>query len=340
MTESSLFYSTYQNNVLEIVVRSEDFIGLYDQMEVWRSEDGARYTELTGDSWGAARLPLTGGDPPTTPPAGVPLFLSGKALQVEFVGELRRVLSFEFLGLDPRSLADVATLLTVKGSPYLRAYIDSSAQLVIEALVPGQGVMMHIVPSDAASILALPLTEPESIARGHDARISLSADKSIYRFTDVFGTQNARYKTRYRSQVTGAVSDFSVPFTQGETIGVGVGALVVGLIDLVDGEGRYVVGREVSVRSSFVGTLIDGKAVVAGNDIVRKTDSTGHAEFALVRGQTYTLAIAGTDLSKEFVAPTASTIKSFQLLDPSVGTQIDYFRVRVPEIPVLERRTF
>ena len=206
MTESSLFYSTYQNNVLEIVVRSEDFIGLYDQMEVWRSEDGARYTELTGDSWGAARLPLTGGDPPTTPPAGVPLFLSGKALQVEFVGELRRVLSFEFLGLDPRSLADVATLLTVKGSPYLRAYIDSSAQLVIEALVPGQGVMMHIVPSDAASILALPLTEPESIARGHDARISLSADKSIYRFTDVFGTQNARYKTRYRSQVTAPVT--------------------------------------------------------------------------------------------------------------------------------------
>lgn len=329
----------YQSITLEIIVRSEEFAGAYDQMEVWRSTDGSVYEELTAENWSPARLPANAGLLPDVPVTGPSIFITGKTLQLEVNGQQSAQLGFSFVGNDPRTLADVALQLTLHGAPYIRAYVSTEQRLVIETVYKSSNILLHVIPNDAASILALPLELPDSLARGKDARIALIQNVNTYRYTDTFGVPGALYKTRFRNSFSNVTSEFGQPFTSESTIGVSSSALVVGYVALVDNEGKFLVGREVSVRSPFNGTLVGsaGKLVV-GNDVMRRTDVAGRVEFTLVRGQRYTLSIAGTTLVKDVTAPTDPAISIFNMVDPAFSEQPDYFKARVPDIPIAERR--
>jgi len=77
---------------------------------------------------------------------------------------------------------------------------------------------------------------------------------------------------------------------------------------------------------------------MAGTDLVGTTDRDGHVEFMLVRGQSISVAVVGTDLIRTFTVPVDLTVLSFQLLDPTLSSN-DVFRVQVPTLVYAERRT-
>lgn len=322
---------------LDILVKNEDFLGYFDLIEVWRSRSNASgpYEELTAEAWKPARIPKAGGDAPSTPVVGPLVNISGEVLQFQL--KEKDTVTILFTGVDPLTYAQAASQIAAQSSGRLRAYVDEDARLVVETLEPGTGAALRVLPSDAASFLALPLQEPDSLTFGRDARIQLIQDLGTYRFSDISGSTTYFYKTRFRNRSTSAVSEFSLPFGVAQSLGISPANLVCGYLNLVTSDGKPLVGREVSLASAFSGESVEDR-VLAGNTLTRSTDEDGHVEFTLVRGQKYSLAIAGVNLSKEVVAPTDPVVTSFRLVCPDAGTQDDYFRVRVPEVELMERR--
>lgn len=324
---------------LNILANDADFVGLFDSIEVWRSRqtEGGPYEELTGPSWRGARLPRAGLDQPATPQTGPNVNVSG--LVLELLLNEKDELDVTFTGTDPLTFAQVAAQITAQSLGRLRSWVDTNAKLVIETVEPGTGATLRVMPTDTASFLGLPLAEPDSLAYGQEARIGLVAGINSYNFSDRGGSSEYFYRTRLRNTSNNTVSEFGQTFNAEEVVGVNPTNVVVGYLDLVDNAGRTLVGIEVSLRSPFIGSVVDGK-LVAGNDLMQKTDAQGHVEFTLMRGQTYTLSISGTNIAKEIVAPLDQAITSFLLVDDAFATQDDYFRARVPQIPTMERRSF
>lgn len=320
---------------LDILVQDTDFVGVYDLLEVWRSREGLPYEELTAAIWSPARLPKDGGDIPSTPVVGPLVNVVGEPL--EFLLKERDSVQVLFTGANPITSAAAATQITSQSAGRLRSYVDADAQLVVETLEPGTGATLRVGASNAASFLALPLAEPDALAFGKDARIGLTAGVGNYHFSDVSGSLTNFYKIRFRNGSTGDVSEFSLAFSAAAPAGISPANLATGYLTLVTLDGRPLVGREVSLTSDFTGVTVEDR-LLAGNALVRHTDAAGYAEFSLVRGQKYSLAIAGLNLAKEIVVPTDPTVTSFHLLASPGGGQFDYFRARVPEITDMERR--
>ena len=321
---------------LEILVKDSDFEGFFDLIEVWRSRSTASgpYEELTSDFWRPARLPKTGGDAPVAPVSGPSVQLVGKTL--ELVLKEKDTIVVVFSGTDPLTLQQASVQIAAQSAGRLRSYVDDTVQLVVETLEPGTGAALRVLPGDATSILALPLQSPDDLVFGKDARIQLKLGVNVYRFSDISGSTQFFYKTRFRNRSTSAVSEFSLPFGVGQALGLSTAQLVCGYLDMVDLQGKPLVGREVSLSSQYNGTIVEGKSVT-GNPLMKRTDATGHVEFNLVRGMHYDLAVAGANLVKTITVPTDPTVTSFPLLDPDVSEQQDYFRVRIPQIPTLQR---
>lgn len=334
---SSRVVSAFEVVNLEILVKNEDFLGVFDLLEVWRSRGSSSgpYEELTASVWLPARLPSTAGSLPTPAVVGPTVNLVGKTLQ--FVLKEKDTVSVLFTGTNPLTYAQAATQITAQSAGRLRAYVDAAVQLTVETLEPGTGAALRVLPSDAASLLALPLAEPESLVFGRDAHVRLRAGLTTYMFSDVSGSPSYQYKTRFRHAATGAVSEFSQPFSVTQTSGISASNLVIGYLNLVTLEGKPLVGREVSLCSPFTGELVENR-LLAGTPLLQRTDQQGHVEFTLVRGQKYALAISGLNLAKEIVAPIDAAVSSFSLVSAAVGTQDDYFRVREPEVTLMERR--
>lgn len=319
---------------LEILVKDSDWLGTFDQIEVWRSRStpGGPYDELTASSWKPARLPKNGGDIPAAPVTGPAVNIVGESL--EFILKEKDSIFIVFTGVDPLPFSQVSTQITAQSAGRLHSYVDSDAHLVVETLEPGTGAALRVVVSNATSILALPLQEPDVLVFGKDARLSLERGANVYRFSDVSGSTEYFYKTRFFNSMTGAVSAFSLPFGTGQVLGIAPQFLVSGFLDLVTSDGKPVVGRRVTLSLSFNGTITDGK-LLAGNALSQHTDAFGHVEFNLVRGAKYDLSIAGLNLVKTVSTPLDPTVASFQLVDPDFSEQQDYFRVRVPQVPTL-----
>ncbi len=337
-TTSSPVSQSLEVVTLNILTSDADFVGIFDSIEVWRSRvsEGGPYEELTGASWSGARVPSTGGDLPAAIPAGPNVNVASLTLPL-LVNEQQSI-NVAFSGTNPLSLAQAASQIQAQSLGRLRAWVDSNAQLVIETTEPGTGATLRVLSSEAASLLGLPLTEPTSFSFGHEARVLTALGTSTYVFQDKSGSSKYYYKTRFRNRLENTVSEFGQAFSAKHAIAVDPDRVIVGYLDLIDAEGFPLVGIEVALRSPFVGKLVAG-ALVAGQSLVRKTDDQGHVEFTLVRGQTYALSIAGTNISKELVTPMDLSISSFLLVDDNFTTQDDYFRARIPNIPSAERRS-
>ena len=322
---------------LNILTEDDAFVGVFDSIEVWRSRgsEGGPYEELTGAVWSGARIPIAGGDLPSAQPAGQSVNVASLTLPLLINEQTTIVVALS--GTNPLTFAQVASQIQAQGLGRLRAWVDANAQLVIETTEPGLGATLRVLPSDAASLLGLPLDE-EAFAFGHEARIATVPGVGSYLFHDKTGSSKYFYKTRFRNRYENTVSEFGPAYSAKQAINVDPDKVVTGYLDLIDAEGRALVGLEVSLRTPFVGQLVAG-ALMAGQALLRKTDDLGHVEFTLVRGQTYVLAIAGTNLAKEIVAPTDASINSFLLVGDTFATQDDYFRARVPQIPSAERRS-
>lgn len=317
---------------LQIIVKEDDWVGAFDQVEVHRSRltAGGPYDELTGERWLPARLPSTGGEPSAI--VGRSVNVVGQTLQLRL--KERDDVYVTFSGGDPVTLAEVANQVTQQGLGQVTAHVDAAGELVVQTTEPGTGAVLRVITSSAASILALP---QEELAFGQNNRVALLRGTTSYRFTDLSGSTEYFYRTRFRNRLTNAVSEFSQPFGVGAQVGVNPVNLVCGAARLVWPNGRPMCGREVHLRHIFSGAQVDGYTV-GGQDLSGRTDADGHVEFTLIRGQLYDVTVAGLDLAVRVTAPTDPTVSSFSLLDPALNTQQDYFKVRIADIPFAARR--
>lgn len=322
---------------LQIVVKREDFEGLFDQIEVWRSRSSINgpYEELTAASWKMARIPKLAGDEPSTPVVGPSVVVAGTTLQLK-VNE-RDDLVIIFTGVNPITTQNAAAQITSGGLTRVRSYVDEDGILVVETTEPGTGALLRIVGGDAAPLLGLPLDEPESFAFGRDPRIPLKLDVYEYTFTDIRGSADYYYKTRFRNRLSDAVSEFSQPYSIGQALGISSANVVCGYLDLVGLNGRPLANRTVSVYNGFRYDLVENKLVAASQEN-QVTDHNGHVEFTLVRGTTVKVAIGGTDIVRDITVPTDESVKLFNLLDPSIGTD-DVFVVQVPQVEYAYKRS-
>lgn len=329
----------FQELNLSILVNDLAFSGVFDVLEVWRSPGpGAPFIEITGPSWSTARVPNGAGDQPSVLVPGPQVNVIGKRLSIlARSGDLAQ-LDFDFVGSSAAILKDVAIQITAQSQGRLHSYVDEDAELVVESTAVGSGAYVQVLPTDAASFLGLPTVLPDAEAYGLESRIRLLPGVTGYNFVDLSGSPTATYKTRFRNSFNGATSDYSPNFTGDVAVGISAKNLVVGSISAVASNGRPAPNVQVTVSSTFRGDMVEG-SVLIGPDLVDSTDDAGYVEFVLVRGQKYTVGIAGTNLVKDVVAPTDLSIALFSMLDPAFSKQNDYFKVRVPDLPTLERRS-
>jgi len=318
---------------LQILVDENDSEG-FDQIEIWRSTDSQSgpFVELTSDRWRSARLPLNSSDPPDTPVTGPSVIVVGQELELLVDG--RTELTTTFAGSDPLTYTECAAQIESEGGGLIRSYVDEDAKLVIETVTVGVQALLEITGGDAITVLGLSLSQDE----GQDARISMLGGQEEYTFIDPRGDSENYYKTRYRNRALGTTSEFSLPFTVGRALGLSREQIVCGFLDLVRGDGRPLANRRVQVYNPVRGELVEDK-LVTGATLSAVTDVNGHVEFSLVRGTKYTVAITGTDIVREIVAPEDTATLRFPLLGEDVGTQDDVFKVQVPDIIYAERRS-
>lgn len=329
---------------LQVVVEDDDFVGVFDRLEVWRaaSEEGP-YEELTSTGFKTARIPKGSDDPPASPVTGPSVNIVGKSMVLLVDEEME--IPIVFSGVDPLTYATVAAAITAQGLGKVSSYVSSIGTLVVQTTEAGVGAILRvqapdedIEDNDAAVVLGLPVEEPYSLSYGKDPRIPLIAGTSSYSFTDPYSSSTYYYKTRFRNASTGAVSEFSLAFGVGQAVGLDQSNLVTGRLDLAGMDGKPLQNVEVRLHGRFGGTLIDEKAL-AGEDLVQKTDSRGRVEFTLVRGQELSVSIIGTSIFRNIIVPTSSSVSIFNLLDPDISTGDDIFTVQVPVIISAERRS-
>lgn len=325
---------------LQVTVESEDFEGLFDTVEVWRSTAGSSgpFEEITDERWRAARIPKTADDEPTTPATGESVALVGKELELRVNEDEDNDILITFTGVDPLTFADAATQVTAQGLGKVRAYVAADGTFVVETTQSGSGAVLRVLESDGAAILGLPTTEPDSLASGKEARIELKLDQVVYTFKDLRGSDAYYYRTRFSNSVSGSFSEFSPAFSVGAAPGLLPDHLACGRLELVGLNGSPLSSARVTVYNAFQSSLIDGR-LVAESRQSKVTDEDGVVEFTLVRGSRVTVAISNTSIVRDIAVPEDAETVVFNLLDPSVSAGDDVFKVQVPDIVYAERRS-
>jgi len=323
---------------LQLRAVQADWAGLFDRLQVWRSTSGADgpYVELTAPTWLGARVPAdVVGDPPSSPPSGPSAFVVG--MTASFLIDETTHIDVTFTGSNPITRSQAASQIVAQSRGMLTSFVTMDGRLVVQSVEAGNKAILRVLATDAAALLGLPTTDPAWANYGKDARIVLRPEQELYPFVDWHSGSGYFYKTRFSSDIDNTVSDFSLPFTLTTGGSIDPSSLVLGTVDLVDVQGRAVQNREVTVYSKFQGNVINGR-VMTSTDARVVTDADGHAEFLLVRGAQVTVSVAGTQLARDLTVPTDPTITSFNLLDPSVGSD-DVFVVQVPNIDFAVRRS-
>lgn len=328
---------TLKSFKLDFFIPKRAWYGLWDRLEVWRSRStpSGPYDALNGDTWTPATLPLGSPTvPPSPPQTGAYITIVGTT--ITFLVDEASAVSITFTGTDPLTLAQVATQIAAQSNQLLSSYVDNG-QVIAQTIQPGEISVLRCTGGTAAPLLGFPTTEPGSVAFGLDARIVLLPTQELYSQVDANGNDLFFYKTRFYNSSTGLFSDYSLPSQAISPVGISPDGLVRCYVELVDLSGSAIYGAEVLIESAFGGLQVEGKTVVGGQ-VVLHTDRNGHAELLIPRGTSLTVAIGGTDLVRDVVVPTDSTITAFNLLAPGSGTN-DVFAVAEQNIDYAVRRS-
>ncbi len=289
---------------LEIVVREDDFRGVFDQLEVWRVRSAGQFEELTAETWRPARLPIPF-------PSVLPDGLDGPSLAVAGRSLLLRVNNHDIaVALAGQNLRQVASEVQAASGTHLLCSPGAGGVLRMETTSSGNTARLEIVEGDAAALL---FPHGQLVAHGKEARVALRAREERYLFSDVYGSKEYAYRTRFRNSLTGAVSDFSDEFyAAGSAPTRCSDDTVIGYVELVDAEGHPLPSREVYVEPRT--TARKKGACVAVGPLVRKTDHSGRVEFRLVRGIKVSVAIQGASIVRNVSVPTDAAVSFFDLL--------------------------
>lgn len=233
-------------------------------------------------------------------------------------------------GLGGLTAADVVSQINTKVGTTVASV--SGQKVVLSSVATGTVSSVLITGGSAIGDFGWTVNQKDV---GEDAHIPLVSSTTTYQYTDQEGQTGNWYTVTYLNTTSGATSQSSAPF-QGTGTFVGDANLAKAVIDLVDGRGLPVEGQEISIYPVHdplkVGNFYVG---LTRAPVVTVTDSAGHAEVALVRGQLMRAVLEGTSLIKEFTVPAQA---SFDLLATMAAAQ-DPYSVVTPNIPNAIRRS-
>lgn len=308
--------------ILEITVADiADVIAQFDQIQVWRSDNGVDgdYQEITGAVLAGASITGTEEGPFT---------VDGLTFEVDINGLGTQLITFDTT--DPITAANLATLMStlLVGA----TVADVSDTLRITNDETGTDSTLEIIDGTALDELGF---EEGDLDVGSVARVALVGGTSTYSFTDESGLAASYYRVRFFNSATSDVSAFQPPFQATAETLIGSGSLISGFIDLADLDGTPLVGREVTVYYKYVPPLVSGTVGIMGREVVLTTDADGHAASLLVHGAVVDVAIIGTNIVREITVPSSGS--SFNLMT-AVATADDVFQIHTPDIPAAVRR--
>jgi len=338
-TDTVLTIATEELVQLDIRVREEEWLTLFDRLVIFRSRDTADgpYEVITADNWEGAYIPKS------KPLVGISSRLYnivGKRLNLR-VNEVTDV-TITFTGVDPIPISSIITDIIFQGLNLVDAYYTDEGEPVIFTTQAGTAATLRVVPDDdedmdAAPILGLPTMEPKSVSFGKDASIALVQGTQRYIFSDLNGKRTYYYKTCFRNTSTDTYSEYSPTFTGATRAKVDPALIAIGIAELVNFDGSPLEGREVRIYNTYISS-VSGDKVVAGGALRMITDREGRVEFPLMRGIEIDVAVTGTALTRKVTVPTDQAVQFFNLFDPTIGGD-DNFRVQVPEIEHAIRRS-
>ena len=326
---------------LQITVQDGDeALVLFDQVEVWRSvtDTAGPFEELTDDSWRAARIPKDATDLSASPPTGQSVVIVGLELELRVDEDDDNDITITFTGTDPLTFATCASQIIAQGGGKVTSYVDDDAKLVVATTDVGNGATLRVLESDGAAILGLPFDDVQGFSFGKEARIQLVPGQEVYPFTDVRGSGEYFYRTRFRNRLNGTFSEFSQSFSVQQALGISTSNIICGQLDLAGLDGRPLRNIEVCVYNAFRADIVEGKLIAEGQNS-KCTDDDGHVEFFLVRGTRVTVAISGTSIVRDIDVPTDPALATFPLLGKVGGVQDDVFTVQYPDLISAERRS-
>lgn len=299
------------------IPRIEEYIRLYDSIQVWRSIDGINgtYSQITSDEDAAALALGTVSGPFTS--------LANKVLNMSFSGGDNYVVTFP--NSSSISLQTVLNTINAVLSGSAIENPNSPGKVAIKSPLYGTSATI-LLSGNAASVLGLPTTKKS----GTGARPRLTTPTQFYEFRDYQGDKSYFYKTRLYSSITKACGDFDSPVSYDPDKIVSSDLLSAMSFHWVGPDGKPVVNRRlrfVLLDANVVSVSSVNWAAVPGFEGVdATTDALGVATLNLLRNRTYTVYFENTPFSRTFTVPNESTFD----LATVVSLTTDIFDVRQP----------
>lgn len=304
------------------VANLDNVMGLFDEMQVWRSTtgDGGPFTEITAAA--AAAATLTGSE-------DAPFTLNGLTLNLEIDGGSEQTVTFSTA--DPVGIDFV--LSAVNDAVTGATATEDNGALVITSDNTGTDSIVEITGGTALTELGFTTGD---IDYGEAARITLQAGVENYEFDDESGDADYYYRTRYYNSVTGAVSSYGVA-VQG-SIGTIISSsnLIKAVIDLAGLDGSPLDEQRVTFFNVYAPPISVTDIGVLGRSLEITTDQAGHAETMLIKGALLDVAIPGTGIVRQITVPSSGT--EFNLMDELIAAD-DLFQIQTPDIPLTIRRS-
>lgn len=305
--------SIYVSNISNV-------IGLFDQMQVWRSENGETgdYFEITAATDVAATILGT---------ETAPFTLNGLTLLVKVDQGTEQTITF--VTADPINADDTVDFINDNITGAVASEVSGAIRLT--SSTTGTSSVLEITGGTALTELGF---VQDDIDTGETQRITLVGGTSEYDFDDESGDPDNYYKVRYYNSSTQAVSTFGDPVKGDIGSIIAPSDMVKASINLAGLDGKPMADRYVVVYNVHVPPLLVGDVGILGREVRVATDQAGYAETMLVKGATVDVTISGTGVVRQIVVPDTD----FDLMS-AVASADDLFQIQETDIPAAVRRT-
>ena len=299
-------------------------MGLFDKIEVQRSEAGSPYSDAKSITADAATAPVLLGTE-----EGPYTALQGTTLKIKVDGGAEQTVTFT--AANPISINNVIEEFntTITGAV---AADDGTGKVEITGVVAGTAGTLEITGGTGITILGFTSGQKDN---GEDLHIALQVGVDAYEYDDQSGEASYWYRTRFYNQTSGTTSSWS-DWTQGST-GAAITStfLIIGKVKLADIDGTALAGRFLTLVNVYSPLSVDGYFIAGANKRM-ETDGTGYAEATFIKGSTVDVILEGTSVIRRILVPDTGT--EFDILDATL-TQDDPFNIQVPDLPSAVRRS-
>lgn len=302
------------------VANLTNVMGLFDKIQVWRSETGisGMYFEITGNALAGATLLGTQTGPFT---------LNG--LTIKYKLDSGDEKTYTFVSTDPIGIDDVVLQLNNELTGITAS--EDVGRLRLTSDTTGTASILEITDGTALTELGFSAGDMDY---GEDERIDLQTGVTEYLYDDLSGDPDNFYKVRYFNSSTLAVSSFGDPVKGDIGSVVAPTDLVKGFGTLAGLDGKPVVGRSIFFYNVFMPPLLVGDIGIVGREVSVETDQAGYFETMMVKGATVDVVITGLGITRQITIPDTD----FNVLTEMAAAE-DGFTIQTPDIPAAVRRS-